>query len=229
MHRFLRVGFLGLGVVAAAMGGPAKAGLFGSSEYARDGADSSGRWSAMLTRRVGDPCGATPVQTSPLPVGHVAPSTGTSSQPSMCRGAGGIEALKGELRGAGELPLLERVERVNSVVNRLPYVADRDNYAAEDYWASLPEFAARGGDCEDYAIAKYMLLKSLGVPSDMMRIAVVHDLDLDTPHAVLSVAVDGRAYILDNQASSVRPDSDIEHYRPVFSINEAGWWLHMPN
>jgi hypothetical protein len=38
--------------------------------------------------------------------------------------------------------------------------------------------------------------------------------------------VSGTPYILDNQISKVVPASTIQHYQPVYSINEAGWWLH---
>lgn len=32
--------------------------------------------------------------------------------------------------------------------------------------------------------------------------------------------------ILDNQGDRVLLDTDIRHYRPIYSINESAWWLH---
>ena len=124
---------------------------------------------------------------------------------------------------------VEDLRSVNTAVNRTPYVADADNYGVDDYWASPDEFAARGGDCEDYAIAKYALLKARGLSANQMRIVIVRDLELNTAHAVLSVNLGGVHYILDNQSSDVRRDTDVTRYRPVYSLNEAGWWLHMPH
>lgn len=124
--------------------------------------------------------------------------------------------------------LLAALGEVNRTVNRRPYVTDQENYGTSDHWATPAEFEARGGDCEDFAIAKYTLLKKMGVPAERMRVVVVRDLALSQQHAVLSVAVGDRHYILDNQSEQVLADSAIDHYRPVYSINERSWWLHMP-
>ena len=35
--------------------------------------------------------------------------------------------------------------------------------------------------------------------------------------------------MLDNQIPEVAPVAGIHHYRPYYSINETGWWLHDPN
>lgn len=65
---------------------------------------------------------------------------------------------------------MEAVFDVNNYVNkRVRYVADERNYKQKDYWATpLETLKSRKGDCEDYAIAKYYLLKELGIPSYLM-------------------------------------------------------------
>ncbi len=69
-----------------------------------------------------------------------------------------------------------------------------------DYWADPVEFLTHGGDCEDFAIAKYASLRMLGVPEDHLRIAIVRDLQKQVMHAILIVYTDnGDALILDNQ------------------------------
>lgn len=210
----------------------ANAALLGSTEHARSGAESAGRWSAMLARmgQVAHPCAAP----APMPsVADVFPNltpAATLAPPAApaCQPVDAAKDLHAALRSAPQLPTVERVRLVNMVVNRRPYVLDKANYGVDDYWATLDEFAARGGDCEDYAIAKYMLLKEAGIAPENMRVAVVYDLALNASHAVLSVDIDGTRYILDNQVEEALPDSQVNYYQPVYSVNERGWWMHMP-
>lgn len=118
------------------------------------------------------------------------------------------------------------LENVNLYLNRSPYIIDPVNWNLPDYWASPDEFFRKDGDCEDYAISKYVTLKRLGFPAEKMRIVILHDENLRVAHAVLAVYLDGKRYILDNQANMILTDDKILHYRPVYSINETGWWLH---
>lgn len=125
-------------------------------------------------------------------------------------------------------PLLEQLQAVNSFMNETRYIVDPINWGVLDYWATPQQFLAKYGDCEDYAIAKYVTLKQLGVAVDDMRIVVLQDLNLRVAHAILAVFVDDRVMIMDNQIKQVVNDRAIRHYRPIFSINEDAWWLHRP-
>lgn len=119
----------------------------------------------------------------------------------------------------------EQVEQVNRFVNSVPYIVDDRNWGKGDYWATPFEFLARNGDCEDYAITKYLSLKSLGIPLRDMRIIILQDMNLGgIIHAVLEVKIDGEAFILDNQAAAVVPRNKIYHYKPIYAINESAWW-----
>ncbi len=124
--------------------------------------------------------------------------------------------------------LREKLRSVNRDINRLEYITDIVNWGMQDYWESPYEFFWRNGDCEDYAIAKYMTLKMLGVPTDTMRIVVLQDNNLNLLHSVLVVRDGGVNYILDNQIQTVVRDRDIHHYAPIYSINEGHWWRHLP-
>lgn len=115
---------------------------------------------------------------------------------------------------------------VNAMLNEVQYISDNTNYGKSDYWATPIEFLTRGGDCEDYAIAKYTALRILGVPEDRMRLAIVQDMQKNIPHAVLVVYTDSGAMILDNQIKSATRATSISHYKPIFSINRTAWWLH---
>jgi len=118
---------------------------------------------------------------------------------------------------------------VNGFVNARRYIPDERNWGVKDYWATPGEFLIRAGDCEDYAIAKYLSLRELGWAEGDLRIVVVRDSNLQVAHAVLVVAYEGRTWVLDNQTSRVNETTEIRHYRPVFSINETSWWHHRPN
>ena len=119
-----------------------------------------------------------------------------------------------------------QLKEVNRAFNAHRYILDIKNWGEEDYWATPYQFLKKHGDCEDYAISKYFTLKALGVPVEDMRVVALQDQNLNLGHAVLVVYVGDQPMMLDNQIASVVPANSIKHYNPVFSINEAGWWLH---
>ena len=131
------------------------------------------------------------------------------------------------LAGLKQHKLLTKLKKVNHFVNEHDYIVDPINWGVKDYWATPQQFNLKNGDCEDYAIAKYISLKAIGVPEEHMRIVILDDRNLDLLHAVLAVYTpDGMIYILDNQIPHVMKHSDIHHYKPVYSINEHYWWKH---
>ncbi|MBT5185832.1 MAG: hypothetical protein HOH19_03110 [Kordiimonadaceae bacterium] len=119
-----------------------------------------------------------------------------------------------------------KMATINRYLNQTQYVTDQDNWKQQDYWASLDQFFNNAGDCEDFAIAKYFSLKELGFETDQMRIVIVKDTKSNIDHAVLSVYLDGYNWILDNQEPQIMSASNIDHYKPIYSINENAWWLH---
>ena len=126
------------------------------------------------------------------------------------------------------LPLRERIVRANEVLNRARYVSAMANWHDPDHWETPYEFLARGGQCQDYAIAKFMALAASGVPESALRLVVVHDRVTGLDHAVTVVYVDGEALVLDNQVRDVLPSSRLGRYVPYYSINRTGWWYHQP-
>lgn len=130
------------------------------------------------------------------------------------------------LRKFENLPLKTMADKVNEFVNETRYITDQNNYGKSDYWSTPVEFLQNGGDCEDFAIAKYTALRTLGVPEERMRIAIVHDNLKNIPHAILVVYTEQGAYILDNQQEDIINAANYSRYRPIFSINRQAWWLH---
>ena len=124
-------------------------------------------------------------------------------------------------------PILDVLDNVNRYMNAYPYVLDIVNYGIEDYWATPQEHVSHGGDCEDYAIAKYITLRKLGVASLDMRVVVLNDLNLKVQHAILAVYVGNKTYVLDNQTRRVQPAELIYHYQPIYSVTEGAWWMHL--
>lgn len=126
------------------------------------------------------------------------------------------------------LPKEEQLEKVNRHMNLFRYILDPVNWGVRDYWEIPKEFFARFGDCEDYAIVKYFTLRALGWPAEDMKIVVLQDINLGVAHAILVVKYEGRNLVLDNQIGQVVDATRIRHYRPIYSVNEVGWWRHKP-
>lgn len=137
-----------------------------------------------------------------------------------------IHKLQAELETYKSKSIHQMAVKVNAMMNKKRYIVDDQNWGKSDYWATPIEFMERGGDCEDFAIAKYSALRAMGVPEDRMRIAIVQDEIKNIPHAILIVYAENGPVVLDNQIKEVREADSIAHYKPIFSINREAWWLH---
>ena len=120
----------------------------------------------------------------------------------------------------------DQLKVVNRFINQWRYRSDSYNYKTSDYWASPAEFFSRSGDCEDYAIAKYVTLRQMGFSADQLRLVVVKDLNQNLAHAVLAAYVDGDVFILDNVNGKVRAQAEVTEYVPYYSVNEQARWAH---
>jgi predicted transglutaminase-like cysteine proteinase len=102
-------------------------------------------------------------------------------------------------------PVKEKLELVNDKMNGLPWIADPDIWKKEDYWATPFEtLTTFGGDCEDIAIAKYVVLRLMGVPDDKLGFAYVQTSNKER-HMVMiyKEGPNTPALILDNQHPDV--------------------------
>ncbi len=117
----------------------------------------------------------------------------------------------------------DALQSVNSYFNRIPFLSDAAHWSAEDYWATPAEtVSSNGGDCEDYSIAKYFLLKEVGVPVERLRITYVKAVKLNQAHMVLAYYASPASdpLILDNLDDKVRPASERPDLVPVYSFND---------
>lgn len=135
-------------------------------------------------------------------------------------------AWTGFLDTVRKLDARAQLDAVNRWVNARPHVEDNANWGVPDYWETPGEFLARGGDCEDFAIAKYFSLVRLGFPLRDLRILIVSDSRSDSFHALLAVHQGDAVRILDDQVAEVTDLSAQPHYTPIYSLGDQGEWLH---
>ena len=135
-----------------------------------------------------------------------------------------INAVKSK---SGRAQLDEANRGVNAAIR---YVTDFSQYGEADRWsAPLATFATGKGDCEDYAIAKYVALRDAGFPSDDLRVVLGRDRTIRRDHAVLAARLDGRWLILDSLRSELIEDSRVPDLTPVFAIDHRGVLLLAAN
>jgi predicted transglutaminase-like cysteine proteinase len=117
-----------------------------------------------------------------------------------------------------------RIAEINRAINlNIRPVDDMTQFGVVDLWATpLMTFSSNAGDCEDYAIAKYVALREIGLEDDDLRLVVVHDRDTHEDHAVAAVRYQGRWLILDNRTLEIRHDADIAGFQPLFVIDREG-------
>jgi predicted transglutaminase-like cysteine proteinase len=185
--------------------------LFKTAEIRADSHDGLRQWQAVLQRIERE---------QPI---YAACREDAAACPS--RGVRLWQELLVELDGR---PLKEQVTRVNRFVNQWRYRPDRAVYGKSDYWASPLEFLRNSGDCEDYAILKYVSLKLLGVDEEQIRLAVVQDELRNLAHAVLVVYKEDTAVVLDNLTNAVLPHDRVVNYTPYYTVNATTRWAHVP-
>jgi len=123
----------------------------------------------------------------------------------------------------------EKINKVNYFFNStIAYEDDITLWGKKDYWASPVETIGRGkGDCEDFAIAKYFSLTSLGVDKNKLRLMYVRQLKVNQPHMVLIYFEDlnKTPFVLDNFNKKVLPANKRKDLKPIYSFNAEGLWL----
>lgn len=123
---------------------------------------------------------------------------------------------------------LEKLEKVNRFMNKISFISDALHWGKDDYWATPVEFlASDGGDCEDFAIAKYFTLIKLGIAENQLTLTYVKALRLNQAHMVLTYypAPGKEPLVLDNLINTIEPSSKRTDLLPVYSFNGAGLWL----
>lgn len=117
-----------------------------------------------------------------------------------------------------------RFGEINRAINlSIRASSDLAVYGEVDVWSSpLATFAHGAGDCEDYAIAKFVALRQAGVRPEDLRIIIMRDIFHGDDHAVTAARLDGHWLMLDNRRMAMVEDASIRNYRPLFAIEETG-------
>lgn len=148
------------------------------------------------------------------------------------RAAATVGAWRRLIEESRVLPDNDKLTKVNAFFNRrMLFEDDIVVWQQVDYWATPLEFMGKGaGDCEDFAIAKYITLQMLGIGNERLRLIYVRAKIGSTAsiaHMVLGFYPQPtqEPQILDNLITSVRPASQRSDLTPVFSFNSDGLWV----
>jgi predicted transglutaminase-like cysteine proteinase len=128
----------------------------------------------------------------------------------------------------------EKMEAVNKFINHaITASTDRGTALGYDYWQSPIETLVRGkGDCDDFAVAKYVSLRMLGIPAEQLRLSVVMQPEVGH-HGVLLIFLpyETDQYVLDNLGSTrlgseadailrLRARRNVDGMKPLWGMNE---------
>jgi predicted transglutaminase-like cysteine proteinase len=117
-----------------------------------------------------------------------------------------------------------RLGEINRAINlAIRPMSDLAQYGEIDVWSPpLVTFAHGAGDCEDYAIAKFVALRLAGIAAGDLRIVIMRDTIHGEDHAVAAARLDGRWWTLDNRRMAMVEDAQVRNYRPTFVIDQDG-------
>jgi len=124
-------------------------------------------------------------------------------------------------------PVKVKLQVTNDTMNHLPWLTDREKYNKDDYWATpLETITTFGGDCEDIAIAKYMMLRVLGIPKENLRLTYVKIKATGENHMVLAYIENPDApadqvsvLVLDNYVADILPGKERKDLLAVYLID----------
>jgi len=102
------------------------------------------------------------------------------------------------------------LDAVNRFFNSLDYASDTELWGVTDYWASPTELLMAGaGDCEDFAIAKYLTLREMGIPAERLSLRIAYarlsSANRIERHMVLLVRERDAVLVLDNLDPRILP------------------------
>lgn len=124
-------------------------------------------------------------------------------------------------------PIQDKLSVTNYALNHLPWITDQAKYKTDDYWATpLETIATFGGDCEDIAISKLMVLRHMGVPAEHLYLAYVKIKKTGEAHMVLLYLINPRAprseqktLILDNYDKQIRTAKERSDLVAIYAVN----------
>jgi len=117
-----------------------------------------------------------------------------------------------------------RVGLINRAVD-LAIMPTRDEaqWGVADHWSPPFEtLQSHRGDCEDYAIVKYVALLQAGLSHEDVRIVILRNILPKEDHAAVAARVDGQWLILDNVRLALVRDTDMIGSIAKFVLDKDG-------
>ncbi len=173
-----------------------------------------------------------PVRATPFPALFNSRERQVTPSPAVAANMVALEvprdglALPGASELARFLPILQ--QQVNA--RRYRPAATSEDFTAP--WCAPEALHNEGGDCRDFALAKYRLLRRFGLAHHDLRLVL-----LDLPptrrprperraQTVLAVNLGGKIGVLDNFHNHVLAHEGMLGCRPLWSLNRHGLWRH---
>lgn len=144
-----------------------------------------------------------------------------------------LEAWQVLINSAQESSELEKLQLVTDFFNSLSLIPQaKSSSLASQAWINPVQFLGQGqGSSEDFALAKYLTLKVMGIPPYKMRFAYVVSNITRKPQMVLvyyeTTASD--PLILDNITRKILYASERPDLRPIYMFNESSIWIPQAN
>lgn len=141
-----------------------------------------------------------------------------------------LDNLMNELQNQNEAIKLIKVNEFFNNPLIIKWADDMEVWGKKDYWANRYESLGKGmGDCEDFVIAKYFTLLSLGVSEDKLFFTYVYA-NLNgkwISHMVLSYYENEGdiPFILDNNTNAVKRANQRTDLKPVLTFNAKDLFL----
>jgi predicted transglutaminase-like cysteine proteinase len=117
-----------------------------------------------------------------------------------------------------------QIGRINRAVNFAIYpMSDLQQWGVPDRWSSPFETLRTGrGDCEDYAIVKYVALLEAGIPADAVKLVIVRNEQPNEDHAAVAARLGDQWLILDERRLAMVRDVDLAQASPELVLDEHG-------
>jgi predicted transglutaminase-like cysteine proteinase len=124
-----------------------------------------------------------------------------------------------------------RVGLINRAVDlAIMPTSDEAQWGVVDHWSPPFEtLQTHRGDCEDYAIVKYVALLQAGLSHNDVKIVILQNLLPKEDHAVVATRVDGQWLILDNRRLALVHDTEMVGFIPKFVLDEDGTRRFVPS
>jgi len=139
-----------------------------------------------------------------------------------------INDLIAQIRDLSEF---KKIVLINNYFNKFSNISDLKLWGHKEYWATPDELIKKnGGDCEDFAVAKYYYLTQIGINEGKLRLAYVkaYNRKISTieNHLVLLYynISNQQEYVLDSIDRLVKPVSHRKDLSYQFAFNKNNVW-----